>query len=159
MKKRVALIVCAIAALVGFSASGNMLAMRTKNPEISLTLPPPELHPRLAALAGVWEASQSGLSPSRVVVEKINETWATVLHFWPNYRTGLPSGVWQRSTAKVLPDGELMWGYPLRFRLRATEGFGTLEIIKGGSGSSTTWELRRVGAFIAIPSDHATPGS
>ena len=159
MKSRVGLIVCAIATLAGFSTSGNILAMRTENPEVNLRLPPPDLHPSLAALAGVWEASHPGVSPSRVVVEQINETWATVLHFWPNYRTGRPTGVWQRATARVLPDGELIWGYPVRFRLRATEDSGTLEVIKGGSASIAKWELRKLGDFMARPSEHATPGS
>jgi hypothetical protein len=145
----IALITCLTAVFLGLAASTGTLGFHFENPEITLTLPAAELEPRLASLAGVWDAELPESVPSRVVVEKVTETWATVLYAWPDQQKSYPGGMWHRTRARVLAGGQLSWGYPVRFSLRATEGFGTLEITKAATDHRLTWELKKVGAFIA----------
>jgi hypothetical protein len=144
MKLRIILIVCAIAALVGFNVIGHTRALYPHDPNVMISSPLPDLHPKLAALTGIWEASLPGIPLSRVVVEKVNENWASVLYFWPNQRTDHPSVTWERIAARVLPDGELRWGYPVRFSLRANDGVGTLEVYKGSGKERVRWSLKKV---------------
>lgn len=145
----IALITCLIAAVLGFGMYSDHVVLHSETPEITLTLPAAGLEPRLASLAGVWEADVFDSAPSRVVVEKITQRWATVLYSWPDHRSGRPGAMWERIRARVLPDGQLLWGnYPVRFSLRATEGFGTLDVNKVTTGRRVTWELKKVGEIV-----------
>ncbi len=50
---------------------------------------------------------------------------------------------------RFYPDGRLIWGYPVRFSFRATEGFGTLDISRtpGRQPATPTWGLRKIGCL------------
>jgi len=89
----IALITCLIAAVLSFGVYFDYVGARPEAPEITLTLPAGGLEPRLASLAGVWEADLPESAPSRVVVEKITERWATVLYSWPDHRSGRPAAM------------------------------------------------------------------
>jgi len=145
----IALIMCLIAALAGFALSPDMLTLRPKSPEVKLTLPAANLEPRLASLAGLWEVSRPGAAPSRVVIERITEAWATISYTWPDPRTDPLGEMWQRVTARVLPDAQLRWGFPVRFSLKASEGVGTLEICRATTGDRVTLKMKKVGTFLA----------
>lgn len=147
MKTRIAFLVCLIVLLVGYAASGKNGGPVLESPEIRITPPAPDLPPKVVALSGVWEATQAGLGPSRVAVERINETWASMLQFWPEPPPGYHNGGWKRVRARVLPNGELLWGYPVKFTLRIAEDGTTLESKMERSGATTTTTtLRKVGA-------------
>ena len=147
MKLRIILIVCAIATLAGFNVLGSTRALHLQDSNVMLSSTSPNLHPKLADLAGTWDASRPGTPLSRVVVERIDETWATVSYSWPDQRTDHPSVAWQRIAARVLPDGELRWGYPVRFSLRANDGVGTLEAYKGSGKDRVKWSLKKIGGL------------
>jgi hypothetical protein len=146
MKARIAFLVFLIVVLIGFAAFGKNESPVLEYPEIRITPPPPDLPSKVVALSGVWEATQAGFGPSRVAVERINETWASMLQFWPEPPPGYHNAGWKRVRARVLPNGELLWGYPVKFTLRIAEDGTTLESRMERSGASTTTTLRKVGA-------------
>lgn len=146
MKARVVFLVCLAVAIAGYVASGKIAGSISALPEITIIPPPPDLTPKVAALSGIWEAIQPGVGPSRVVVERIDETWASVLQFWPGQPVGHTKGDWKRISARVSPNGELRWGYPVKFTLRVTEDGTTLESKTERAGTSVTTILRKVGA-------------
>ena len=146
MKTRVIFLVCLTVAITGYVASGKIAGSISALPEITITPPPSDLTPKVAALSGIWEATQAGVGPSRVVVERIDETWASVLQFWPDQPAEHAKGDWKRISARVSPNGELRWGYPVKFTLRVTEDGTTLESKTERAGTSVTTMLRRVGA-------------
>ena len=156
MSIRSAWILCAIVVLGAYGVLASMTPSLSVPPEIRITLPAPDLAPKLAALSGVWEPLQGGDRTSQVVVERINESRATLLLIGPNHPPGFPKGGWERVRATVLRDGAVEWGYPERFTLRIAEDGATLA--SEGSGTVTRTLLRRVdGAVTASePMDQAT---
>jgi hypothetical protein len=146
MQTRVVFLVCLTVAFAGYVDSGKIVGSMTAAPEFRITPPPPDLAPRVAALSGIWEATQTGIGPSRVVVERIDEAWASVLQFWPDQPAEHAKGDWKRVSARVSPNGELRWGYPVKFTLRVTEDGTTLESKVERAGATVTTMLRKVGA-------------
>jgi hypothetical protein len=147
MKIRIAFLACVVVALAGYTVSGKAPELLSEPPDFRITPPPPDLSIKVAALSGVWEATQTELGPSRVIVERINETWASMLQFWPDPPAGYHNGGWKRVRARVLPNGELLWGYPVKFTLRLAEDGVTLESKMERAGAITTTTLKRVGTL------------
>jgi hypothetical protein len=147
MIPRIALLVCLIVGLVGYAAFGRIPDSIWQPPEFTITSPPPDLAPRVAALSGMWVATKTGIGPTRVVVERINETWASMLQFWPDPPTGYSQGGWKRVRARVLSTGELIWGYPAKFSLCIAEDGMTLESKIERAGATTTITLKKVEAL------------
>ncbi len=117
------------------------LASHGPSPEEIRILPPgPALAPRVAGLSGVWETSTAAAS-RQVVVEYINETWASVVHVW-----GADS--WKREHAMVFRDGVVRWGSPVRYALKLTPEGAVLET--EGVGQREEHPLRRVGVLSPV---------
>jgi len=150
MTTRAAWLVCGIVVFGAYT----VLAVRTPtplgSPEIRITPPSPHLAPRLAALSGVWEPAQRSFAATRVVVEQINETWATILLTGRGDSPENPNGGWERVRARVSPDGEVRWGYPVRFALRVAEDGATLEGKSERAGVAARTTFKKVGAFVGL---------
>ena len=145
MSLRAAWLLCGIVVVGCYGVLAVMTPAPPGTPELQITLPAPDLAPQLAALPGVWEAGQDGLAPSRVVVEQINETRATLLLIGPHHPPGYPKSGWERVRAQVHPDGRIEWGYPVRFTLRLAADGATLETTRDGAAAGTI--LKKVGDF------------
>jgi len=149
MSIRSAWILCAIVVLGAYGVLASMTPSLSVPPEIRITLPAPDLAPKLAALSGVWEPVQGVDITSRVVVERIDEARATLLLIGPNHAPGFPRGAWERVRATVLRDGAVEWGYPERFTLRIALGGATLASESPGAVTQTL--LRKVGGALPAP--------
>ena len=112
-------------------------------PEMRITPPAAALAPRLAGLSGAWEDTTGGQAVTRVVVERIDETRATILQYWPDGGAGHRRDGWEREIAHVLRDGTVRWGYPLRHTLRLTEDGALIET--EGVGLPARMVLRKSG--------------
>jgi hypothetical protein len=124
-------------------------------PHIHIVPPSPDLAPGLAGLSGVWEASEG--RPGQVVVERINETRAVIVHSWADQPPGDPSGGWERVMARVLPNGGVQWGFPVRFTLRLAKDGVTLEGQIERAGVAARTILKKKGASVALTgSSHHT---
>ena len=146
MRAPIAFLACLVVVLAGYVVSGNVTGSVLEPPKITIIPPAPELAPRVAAFSGVWVAGRAGIGPSRIVVERINETWASTLQFWPSDSTGNSDGIWRRVRARLQPSGELLGGYPTTFSLRLGEDGTTLECIIQRAAAKATIFLKKVGA-------------
>lgn len=146
MRAKIAFLVCLFVVLAGYAVSSKVGDSVLEPPKITITPPAPELAPRVAAFSGVWVATHTGVGPSRVIVERINETWASTLQFWPSDSKGASDGIWRRVRARVHPSGELRGGYPTTFSLRMVEDGTTLECIIQRAAAKATTFLKKVGA-------------
>jgi hypothetical protein len=146
MIPRIALLVCLIVLLAGFARSAKISDSSYSQPPVfTITSPPSDVSPMVAALSGMWVATNAGIGPTHVVVERINETWASMLQYWPAPPPGYTYGGWKRFRARVLPTGELLWGYPAKFKLRIAEDGITLESkIERGGTTTSTMTLKKV---------------
>ena len=150
MTMRASWLLCGLVIFGAYGVLAIMAPSLSEPPEISITLPSPDLSPKLAALSGVWEADPGGNAATRVVVERIDETRASILLIGGNHPPGYPHEGWERVRARVLRDGGVQWGYPVRFTLRVTEDGTTLEsqIERAGAVARTT--LKKVGALVTV---------
>lgn len=114
-------------------------------PEVRITPPAPDLAPRLAGLSGAWEVSEG--RPGQLVVERVNETRAVIVHFWEHELPGHPTAGWERVVARVQRDGTIQWGYPVRFALRLAEDGATLETETERAGDVVRTTLTKVSAM------------
>ncbi|HSB72082.1 MAG TPA: hypothetical protein VLT62_22360 [Candidatus Methylomirabilis sp.] len=144
MKAHAALFSGLIAILLGGYIASEIVSAIPGPGEISITPPSPDLAPDVAALSGAWETVGGAVGPHRVVVERIDETWATILYAWPDHPAGHSKGGWQRVSARVLGHGELRWGYPVRFTLRIAEDGATLESKVERAGAAAMTTLKRL---------------
>ena len=151
MNIRAAWLLCGIVVVGAYGVLAFMSPSLSGPPEMSITLPPPNLSPKLASLSGVWEPAQGDFALTRVVVERIDETRATILLTGRNHPPGYPDGGWERVRARVLREGSVEWGYPVRFTLRIAEDGATLETQTERAGATAWTTLKKVGAF-ASPS-------
>lgn len=159
MNMRSAWLLCGIVVFGAYAVLVLMTPTLSGPPQIRITPPAPDLAPKLAALSGVWEAVQGGVAPTRVVVERIDETRATLLLIGRDYPPGYSNGGWERVRARVLRDGGVQWGYPVRFTLRIAEDWATLEVQAERAGAAARTTLKKLGAY-ASPSKftpQATP--
>ncbi len=106
--------------------------------------------PKLSTLSGVWEADPGGNTATRVVVERIDETRATILLIGRNHPPGYPHEGWERVRARVLRDGGVQWGYPVRFTLRVAEDEASLEQQRESDEAVALTILKKVGAFVNV---------
>jgi len=95
--------------------------------KIQIITPDKDVDASVAALSGSWQANSDGLI-SRVVVERVRPTWASVLIVWSDRVTANPKANWQRVKARVLPNAELQWGYPVKYTLAVKDGAATLHL-------------------------------
>lgn len=146
MRAKIAFLVCLFVVLAGYAVSGKARDSVLEPPKITITPPPSDLAPRVATFSGVWAATYAGVGPSRVIVERINETWASMLQFWPSDSKEASDGIWRRVRVRVHPSGELRGGYPTTFSLRMAEDGTTLECIIQRAGFKATTFLKKVGA-------------
>ena len=109
MSTRAAWLLCGIVVFGAYTVLALNSPMLSGPPRITITPPSPDLSPKLAALSGVWEPDQHSFPTTRVVVEQINETWATILLTARADSPGYPNGGWERVRARVSPDGEVRW--------------------------------------------------
>ena len=119
MKKQIAVVVLALAGMGGF-------ALTVWNPLVSpsegrIIRPAPGALADGAPLAGVWESTEPGTVPSRLIVEGVRENWATILFAWGSHPDGKYTGGSIRARARLMPDGTLFWRQlgGLTFRLSA----------------------------------------
>lgn len=140
MSTRVAWLACGIV-VVGTCLVLAFIAPQ-EPPVIHIVPPAPNLAPKLAGLSGMWEAAEG--RPGQLVVERINETRAVIVHSWAAQQTGHPSGGWERVMARVQPDGSIQWGYPVHFTLRLVEDGTTLESQTERAGAVVRTTLKRV---------------
>ena len=150
MTTRAAWLLCGIVVFGAYTVLAINSPMLSGPPKITITPPSPDLAPKLAALSGVWEPDQRSFPTTRVVVEQINETWATILLTGRDSSPGYPNGGWERVRARVFPDGEVRWGYPVKFALRVAEDGTTLEGKSERAGVAARTTLRKVGAFVGL---------
>jgi hypothetical protein len=150
MTLRASWLLCGIVIFSAYGVLAIMAPSVSAPPEISITLPAPDLAPKLSTLSGVWEADPGGNAATRLVVERIDETRATILLIGRNHPPGYPHEGWERVRARVLRDGGVQWGYPVRYTLRVTEDGTTLErqIERAGAVARTT--LKKVGTFVNV---------
>jgi hypothetical protein len=148
MNTRIAWLVCAIVLFGAYGVLALMAPSISGPPEIRITPPPPDLSPKLAALSGVWESTDEGGRMHTLVVERIDEARATILLIGRNHPPGYPSGGWERVRARVLRDGGVEWGYPVRFTLRVAGDGATFDEGQEKAEAATRRVLRKVGAFI-----------
>ncbi len=85
-----------------------------------------------------------------MVVERIDETRASLLLIGPNHPPGYPHDGWERVRARVLRDGGIEWGYPVRFTLRIAADGATLEAKIERAGATARTTLKKVGAFVTV---------
>lgn len=158
MNPRIAWLVCAIVLFGAYGVLAFMAPSVSGPPEIRITLPPPDLSPKLAALSGVWESTDEGGRMHTLVVERIDEARATILLSGRNHPPGYPSGGWERVRARVLRDGAVEWGYPVRFTLRIGEDDARLEGQIERAGAAARMTFKKVGTFASPiePSPQAT---
>lgn len=114
-------------------------------PVIHIVPPSRDLAPNLAGLSGIWQATEG--RPGQLVVERINDTWAVIVHSWADQPRGNPNGGWERVMARVQPDGIIQWGYPVRFTLRLIEDGATLESRIERAEATARTTLKKVGAL------------
>jgi hypothetical protein len=151
MRTRMAWLLCATVVFGAYGVLALMTSAPSEPPEMRITPPAPNLAPKLAALSGMWESAQDSLPPTRVVVERIDETRASLLLLiGPNHPSGYPCAGWERVRARVLRDGGIEWGYPERFTLRLAEDAATLEGQLARSGVTARTTLKKVGAFVRL---------
>jgi hypothetical protein len=150
MTTRAACLLCGIVVFGAYTVLALNSPMLPGPPNIKITPPSPDLAPKLAALSGVWEPAQRSFPTTRVVVEQINETWATILLTGREDSHENSNGGWERVRARVFPDGEVRWGYPVRFALRIAEDGATLEGKSERAGVATRTTLKKVGAFVDL---------
>ncbi len=91
MTMRASWLVCGIVLVGAYGVLAIMAPSLSEPPEISITLPSPDLAPKLSTLSGVWEADRGGNAATRVVVERIDETRATILLIGRNHPPGYPT--------------------------------------------------------------------
>jgi hypothetical protein len=149
MKKRTLILVGLFVLLGGYAASGAIRATAPGRPEVKITPPPADLAPELAAFSGIWEDGRDGVLPARLIVEKIQANWATIVYTWADDPTGNFKAGWARVRAKVLPDGTLRWGYPGKFTVKLVNGGTNIEGKKEQAGSLSTFALKKVGLAAA----------
>jgi len=152
MNTRIAWLVCGIVLFGAYGVLALMAPSVSGPPEIRITLPPPDLSPKLAALSGVWESTEERGGVQKLVVERIDETRATILLTGRNHPPGYPSNGWERVRARVLRDGGVEWGYPVRFTLRIAEDEARLDSQIERGGVATRLTFTKVGTFL-IPSE------
>ncbi len=150
MTIRASWLLCGIVIFGAYGVLAIMTPTVSEPPEVSITLPAPDLSPKLSTLSGVWESDSEGPAAMRVVVERIDETRASILLIGRNHPPIFPHEGWERVRARVLRDGGVQWGYPVRFTLRVAEDGITLEhqIERAGAVARTT--LKKVGAFVSV---------
>jgi hypothetical protein len=88
--------------------------------DLRISPPAAGLDPKLASYSGAWEGRWGGILPSRIIVESITPTQATVVYTWgdsPQFRAG-----WSRNTATVLSDGTLTWGDQIKLYFSLGDG-------------------------------------
>jgi hypothetical protein len=149
MKARTGVLVFLAIVSIGYGAWGKIPAPIFAPPEVRITPPSPDLAAELAAFSGIWEDTQDGVLPSRLVIEKIHGNWATIVYVWADHPTGSFKGGWERVRAKVLPDGKLHWGYPGRFTVEIAKDGTSIEGTKEQAGRSSTFTMRKVWPFVA----------
>ncbi len=143
MRAWIAALTCLIVILGWYIASGKIPGVVPGPPEAKIIPPSPHLAPNLAALSGVWESPEGGVLPSRLVVEQIEPTWASIVYFWGDDPTGNFRGGWKRVTARVFPDGKLRWGHPGKFTIEISEDGLSLVGKKEQAGNASTFTMRR----------------
>ena len=149
MKARTAVFVFLAIVSIGYVAWGKIPAPILAPPEVRITPPSHDPAPKLAAFFGIWEDTQGGILPNRLVIEKIHANWATVLYVWADHPTGSFKGGWQRVRAKVLPDGKLHWGYPGRFTVEIAKDGTSIEGTKEQAGRISTFTMTKVWPVVA----------
>lgn len=144
MKARVAVSLGVAVLVVGYMAAGSIRATLPGRPGTQITPPSAYLPPELASFSGIWEGSEDGVLPNRLIVEEIFPTWASIVYHWADSPTGNVKAGRARVLARVLPDGRLRWGYPVRFTLElADDGMS----IKGSierAGAASRFTLKKV---------------
>jgi hypothetical protein len=112
-------------AIFGVVFAGLALLAPAGPPAFRVEPPSANLAPGLAALSGVWEATEG---PTRqVVVEWISGTQALILLTWDDHSLGQSNRGWERVHAHVSRDCTVQWGYPVRFTLKLIEAGAVLE--------------------------------
>jgi hypothetical protein len=150
MTSRAAWLLCGFGVIGAYVVLALCSPTLSGPPEIRITPPAPALGAKLAALSGVWEPTQDAILASRVVVEQIDESRATLLLIGRNHPPGYPNG-WERVRARVLGDGQIQWGYPTRFTLRLAESGATLETRIERAGATASMTYKKAGAFVNLP--------
>jgi hypothetical protein len=150
MTIRASWLLCGIGTFGAYGVLAIMTPTLSEPPEISITLPAPDLSPKLSTLSGVWETDSGGTATMRVVVERIDETRATILLIGRNHPPGYPHEGWERVRARILRDGGVQWGYPVRFTLRVAEDGTTVEYQIERAGAVARATLKKVGAFVTV---------
>lgn len=87
---------------------------------------PDDLKSEVAALVGVWEGKWDAVLPSRLIVEKIDAEWASIVYAWADDPQGRFGRGWTRLQARVGTDGTLRWGYPGLFTFEISEDYAAL---------------------------------
>ncbi len=139
----IAALTCLIVILGGYVASGKIPGVVPGPQEVKVIPPSPHLAPKLAALSGIWESPQGEILPSRLVVEQIDPTWASIIYFWGDDPTGSFRGGWKRVKARVLLGGKLRWGHPGKFTVEISEDGLSLEGKKEQAGRVSTFTMSR----------------
>jgi hypothetical protein len=147
MTIRASWLLCGIVIFGAYGVLSTMPPSLSEPPEISITLPSPDLSPKLSTLSGVWEADPGDNAATRMVVERIDETQATILLIGRNHPPGYPHEGWERVRARVLRDGSVQWGYPVKFTLRVANDGVTLEHQGESDEAIARTTLKKVGAF------------
>ncbi len=146
MTARLVRLVCGILLIGAFGVALTFqLPVQSTAPQIRITLPAPDLDPKLAALSGIWEAAQESLASTRVVVvEQITDTRADLLLIGPT------RGGWQRVRGRVSPAGSIEWGFPVIFTLRLLGDGSTLESQVRRVEPLARTTLAKVGTFVSL---------
>ncbi len=145
MTLRASWLLCGIVIFGAYGVLAIMAPSVSAPPEISITLPAPDLAPKLSTLSDVWEAGPGGNAATRLVVERIDETRATILLIGRYPHEG-----WERVRARVIRDGGVQWGYPVRFTLRLAKEGASLEQQRGFGEAVALTTLKKVGAFVKV---------
>jgi hypothetical protein len=101
----------------------------------------------LASFSGIWEGSEDGVLPNRLVVEQIRPTWANIVYQWADSSTRHVRAGRERVLARMLPDGTLRWGYPVRFTLELADNGMSIKGRMERGGAASTFTLKKVGPF------------
>lgn len=148
MKIRIAILILALACLSGYVAT--LWSPSTPASQPRIVKPTPDLPSDVAALSGVWEGIGPDSLPIRLVVEKVHETWATVMYTWGDHPEGRFQRGWVRVRAKVHPEGKLFWRHPGDFTFQLSEDWTTLVGTRDQGGLRVTSLMRRVPADTAL---------
>jgi hypothetical protein len=147
MKAQSVVLVCLSVLPIGYLASERIAAIMTEAREVKIAQHASDVAPELAALTGIWEATEDGNFPKRLTVEKIDPNMAILVYAWADHPTGSFKGGWQRVRAKVLPGGKLRWGYPGSFTVQMAKDGMTLEGKREQAGRVATFTMKKVGPF------------